>query len=165
LSSAARVHRSSGRRRRSCACAVALALALSSACSSSGTFGSGAGAQSAGSFQAGVARYRLRLRDNPVDPGQAFRCYGSCQDRTTPKSYFECLSQCPGFEITPGASCAKHEVPPLAACLTVRKVPVSSEPAAGQIVLAVLGTFLLVVGAASLCAASTSQCGYVQGPY
>jgi hypothetical protein len=44
-----------------------------------------------------AARYRLLLRENPVDPGQAFRCYGQCQSQTSPQGYLQCLAECPGF--------------------------------------------------------------------
>ncbi|HEV8245044.1 MAG TPA: hypothetical protein VGP93_04725 [Polyangiaceae bacterium] len=142
---------------------VALLLALCLACSSSARRAAPSSSPPAGSGD-DVVRYRLRLRHNPVDPGEAFRCYGHCQEQTTPKGYFECLSQCPGFEITPGAYCAKDEVPPLAACLMVRRVPRSKEVPPGLVVLAVLGSFLLVVGAASLCSSSSSQCGTIQAP-
>jgi hypothetical protein len=52
----------------------------------------------------------------------------------------------------------------VAACLTVRKIPRQEPVPAGALVLATAGAFLLVVGAASLCAASSSQCGYVAVP-
>jgi hypothetical protein len=103
-------------------------------------------------------RYRLKLRHNPVDPGAAFRCYGTCQDAPSPKEYVECLSACPGFEKTPGMACDSMETPPEAACLTVRKVPLSKEPEPGLVVLAVVGQVALVVGAASVCKASNSRC-------
>jgi hypothetical protein len=106
-----------------------------------------------------VASYRLPLRDNPVDPGDAFRCYGHCQEETNPRQYLACLSDCPGFEITPGEACDAHDVPPVAACLTVRKIPNTEQVDSGLVVLAVVGSFLLVVGAVSLCASSHSQCG------
>jgi hypothetical protein len=114
---------------------------------------------------AGVARYRLELRHNRVSPGDAFRCYGRCQAEPTPQGYLECLGQCPGFEITADVSCAKYEVPPIAACVTVRKIPRQSEPPAGVVVLATVGAFLLVVGLSSLCASSSSQCGTVVPPF
>jgi hypothetical protein len=107
----------------------------------------------------GAIRYRLKLRHNPVDPGAAFRCFGACQEITSPKEYVECLSACPGFEKTPGMECAPSETPPEAACLTVRKVPKATEPDPGLVVLAVLGDVLLVVGAANVCKASASGCG------
>jgi hypothetical protein len=107
-----------------------------------------------------VVRYRLLLRENPVDPGEAFRCHGRCQTETSPIKYLECLATCPGFDITPNEYCSNYEVPPVAACLTVRRVPKTSEPDPGLVVLAVVGSFLLVVGAASLCSSSKSQCGY-----
>jgi hypothetical protein len=100
------------------------------------------------------------LRDNPVDSGEAFRCYGHCQDQTSPKGYLACLSQCPGFSVTPGEACDEHDVPPVAACLTVRKVPDTEQVGSDEVVLAVIGSFLLVVGLASLCATSHAQCGY-----
>jgi len=111
-------------------------------------------------------RYRLPLRNNPVDPGDAFRCYGACQPQTTPRGYLECLSACPGFEVAEHEVCAKDEVPPVAACITVHKIPAKPEaPPAGLIVLAVVGSFLLVIGADALCASSKSQCGYPRYPY
>jgi hypothetical protein len=112
-----------------------------------------------------VARYRLLLRDNPVDPGEAFRCHGHCQAENTPRGYLECLQECPGFEVTPNEYCSNTEVPPVAACLTVRRVPLSREPDKDLVVLAVIGSFMLVVGAASLCSASRSHCGSVYYPY
>jgi hypothetical protein len=111
-----------------------------------------------------ITRYRLLLRHNSVSPSDAFRCYNRCQPQTTPNGYLECLAECPGFEITPGETCAKYEVPPVAACLTVRKIPKTREVPPGVVVLAVVGSFLLVVGASSLCAASSSQCGAVPPP-
>jgi hypothetical protein len=105
-------------------------------------------------------RYRLLLRENPVDPGEAFRCYGSCQPQTTPRGYLECLSACPGFEITDHEYCSKDDVPPFAACVSVRKIPVKEEVPAGLMVLAVVGGFVLAVAAQSLCTSSQNQCGY-----
>ena len=106
-----------------------------------------------------TVRYRLLLRDNPVNPAEASRCYGSCQSARTPKAYVECLSACPGFETTPGEYCSNTEVPPVAACLTARKIPLGKETPPGLVVLAVVGQFALVVGAAALCNVSSSQCG------
>jgi|GEM_PF-1970686 len=108
----------------------------------------------------GVARYRLPLRYNAVDPGQAFRCYGQCQPQPTPGGYLQCLAACPGFEMTPGAHCAQDEVPPIAACFTVRQIPKQSEPSPGWVVLAVIANVALIVTLASVCASSSSQCGY-----
>jgi hypothetical protein len=105
-------------------------------------------------------RYRLLLRENPVSPQEASHCYAACQSAKTPKTYVECLSACPGFETTDGEYCSKTEVPPVAACLTVRKIPIAKETAPGLVVLAIVGQFALVVGAASLCSISSSQCGY-----
>jgi hypothetical protein len=106
-----------------------------------------------------TVRYRLLLRENPVSPQEASHCFAECQSTTTPKAYIECLSQCPGFETTDGEYCSNTEVPPVAACLTVRKIPVGKETPPGMIVLAVIGQVALVVGAASLCSISSSQCG------
>lgn len=107
----------------------------------------------------GATRYRLLLRDNPVNPGDAFRCYGSCQEARTPKDYVDCLSQCPGFEVTPDEYCSHTEVPPVAACLTVRRLPRKEKVDPGLVVLAVVGSFLLVVSAGALCNSARSQCG------
>lgn len=133
-------------------------VALAMACGGPASSRKRASAAKAGAVGS-VVRYRLLLRDNPVDPGEAFRCYGRCQDAVDPKAYLACLSECPGFEETHGATCAKYEVPPETACLTARQIPASSEVPPGLVVLAVIGTFMVVVGASSLCALSSSQCG------
>lgn len=112
-----------------------------------------------------AARYRLRLRENPVDPGQAFRCYGQCQSQEGPKGYLQCLTECPGFEITPGVRCGSDEVPPVAACFTVRQIPRQSEPEPGWVVLALVANVALIVTLASVCASSPSQCGYGYSQY
>lgn len=104
-------------------------------------------------------RYRLLLRENPVSPRDALHCFSGCQSSRTPSEYVDCLSQCPGFETTPDEYCSNTEVPPVAACLTVRKVPAGKEPPPGMVVLAIVGSVALVVGAASLCSISSSQCG------
>lgn len=111
-------------------------------------------------------RYRLLLRDNPVDPGEAFRCYGGCQSQATPVGYVNCLTTCPGFEKDPGFRCAEYEVPPVAACLTARKINTDDEVDPGLIVLGVLAGTAIVIGLASVCAASSSsQCNYPVGLY
>lgn len=112
-----------------------------------------------------VVRYKLPLRENPVDKHEASLCYAECQQETTPGDYLECLSECPGFEVTVGETCSKNDVPPVAACLVVRKMKQTTEPdQTGLVVLGVVGTFVLVVTAASLCASSSStQCGYEIG--
>lgn len=112
-----------------------------------------------------VVRYRLLLRDNPQDPHEAALCYGDCQSEDNPSDYLECLSACPGFEVTSGAACAKRDVPPVAACLVVRRVKETDASKDGLIVLGVVGTFVLVVTAASLCASSSTQCGYYEPGY
>jgi hypothetical protein len=109
-------------------------------------------------------RYRLLLRENRVSPSEASRCFAACQSAATPKSYVDCLTQCPGFESTPGEYCSNTEVPPVAACLTVRQIPATREPPAGLVVLAVVGQMALVVGAASLCSLSNSNCGLYPPP-
>lgn len=112
-----------------------------------------------------VTRYRLLLRDNPVDPGEAFRCYGRCQAQETPTGYLKCLIDCPGFEITQGAACERYEVPPVAACFNARRIPRRAEVEPGYVVIAVVANVALVVALASLCASSDSQCGYLYTPY
>jgi hypothetical protein len=104
-------------------------------------------------------RYRLKLRENPVSPSEASRCFSACQPAPTPTKYVECLRECPGFEATPDEYCSNTDVPPVAACLTVRKIPATQEPPPGMVVLAIVGTMALVVGAASLCSLSNSNCG------
>jgi hypothetical protein len=104
-------------------------------------------------------RYRLLIRDNPVSPTEAAHCFSACQAAATPNAYVDCLSACPGFETTPGEYCSKYDVPPAAACLTVRKVPAKEAIPPGLVVLAVIGQVALVVGAASLCALSETRCG------
>jgi hypothetical protein len=135
---------------------LGLLLALCLACSSNSPGGKTGDDLS----DPGAARYRLPLRHNAVDPGAAFRCYGQCQSQPSPVGYLQCLGQCPGFEITDGVRCAEGDVPPLAACFTVRKIPKQSEPSQGWVVLAVLANVALIVGLASVCASSASQCGY-----
>jgi hypothetical protein len=110
-----------------------------------------------------AARYRLLLRDNPVDPGQAFRCYGQCQSQRSPQGYLQCIAACPGFEVTQGMRCADRDVPPVSACFTVRQIPKQSEPSAGWVVLAVIADVALIVTLASVCASSSAQCGYGYG--
>ncbi len=107
-----------------------------------------------------AVRYRLRLRDNPVDPGEAFRCYGRCQSEVTARGYFECLRACPGFEETPGMRCDVTEVPPETACFTVRKLPATQAIPTDMVVLAVVADVALVVALTSLCASSSHECGY-----
>ena len=141
------------------ACLVTLAMACSGPASSRKR-ASAAKAGTAGS----VVRYRLLLRENKVDSGEAFRCYGHCQDELDSKAYLACLSACPGFEVTHGAVCEKYEIPPEAACLTARQIPASTVVPPGLVVLAVIGAVMVVVGASSLCALSSSQCGAYATP-
>jgi hypothetical protein len=119
---------------------------------------------SAGAGQtAEVTRYRLLLQQNPVDPGQALRCYGACQSQDSPEKYLSCLAECPGFEQTPGVACAPNEVPPFAACFTARPLAAGSEPNRSSVVIAVVGDIPLVVGLASVCASQTEPCAYTGG--
>jgi hypothetical protein len=111
-----------------------------------------------------VIRYRLLLRNNPVSSRDASRCFAECQPAPTPKQYIQCLQLCTGFEETPGEVCSNTDKPPEAACFNVRKVPAKTEPSPGMVVLAVVGEVALVVGAASLCSVSSSQCGWPLPP-
>lgn len=135
---------------------LSLLLAVCIACSS----GTSGGKSADDLSDPDAARYRLPLRHNAVDPGAAFRCYGQCQSQPSPVGYMQCLAECPGFEITDGVRCAAADVPPVAACFTVRKIPKQSEPSPGWVVLAVVANVALIVGLASVCASSASQCGY-----
>lgn len=106
-----------------------------------------------------TVRYRLLLRDNHVDKGEAFRCYGACQTQATPRAYVDCLTECPGFERDPGFMCAEYEVPPVAACLTVRKVKAQNELDPSLVILGKIGETALVIGLSSVCASMSSpQC-------
>ncbi|MES1187922.1 MAG: hypothetical protein ABUL60_29155 [Myxococcales bacterium] len=109
-------------------------------------------------------RYRLLLRGNPVSSADAAHCFAQCQSAETPNKYVDCLSACPGFETTPGEYCSNTDVPPEAACLTVRVISAKKEPPAGVVVLAIIGEVALVVGAASLCSISSTQCGMQMPP-
>lgn len=111
-----------------------------------------------------TVRYRLQLRDNHVDRGEAFRCYGACQKQATPRGYVDCLTECPGFERDPGFMCADYEVPPVAACLTVRKVKADDELDPSLVVLSTIGQTALVIGLVSVCASMGSpQCDDTTG--
>ena len=145
-----------------CRAIIACLLSLTLACSGCASSRKRASAPKAA--RGSVVRYRLLLRDNKVDSGEAFRCYGQCQDAASPKEYLACLATCPGFEVTHGATCQPYEVPPETACLTARKLPASAEVPPGYVVLAVIGTVMVVVGASSLCALSGSQCGSLAVP-
>jgi hypothetical protein len=105
---------------------------------------------------ADLISYRLPLRDNPVDPGGAFRCHGRCQAQRTPRAYLECLAQCPGFEVNEGVACAHGDVPPVARCITARKVRLS-EQVDPRLMVAVIGEIAIVVALATLC--TTGSCG------
>jgi hypothetical protein len=156
---------SNWRRRATRGLSVGLGLLLSLSLSCGGTpRRKGAGYPRPPDPRDNATRYRLRLRENAVDPGEAFRCFGSCQEQQTPKGYLDCLSRCPGFEVTQHEYCTKDEVPPVAACFTVRKIKRTPKPPDALVVIAVIGSFLLVIGAESLCATAHSQCGYSSYP-
>lgn len=103
-----------------------------------------------------VVRYRLPLRENPIDSGEAFRCYGACQPEETPVAYLQCLRQCPGFDTTHGVVCADYEVPPYAACLTARKLRPDEELDPGWVALGTAAGVVIAVSLASLCSSSSS---------
>jgi hypothetical protein len=151
--------RSRAPRWRSALCCRRFAVLLLQALACAGSQGSGVGSPaSSEGGSAGLVRYRLPLRHNSVDAGQALRCYADCQSKQTPPEYLECLKACPGFETTPGSACEPNEVPPLAACFTARQLEPSSEPQPGSVVIGVLSGFTFVVGLASVCASSETQC-------
>lgn len=121
-------------------------------------------AASAGGDDPDAVRYRLQLHGNAVDPAAAFRCYGECQSAQTPERYLACLSECPGFEVTQGVTCSRTEVPPETVCLTGRKLRPKEQVSAAEVVVATIAGIAIVVAAASLCASSSSQCGYYRVP-
>ncbi len=112
-------------------------------------------------YDPNVARYSLPLRHNPVDPGEAFRCFGSCQKEEAPDIYLKCLSTCPGFEVTQGRACEVDEVPPLAACITARRLERKEELPPGFIVVATIAHVALIVALAS---ASDPNAAYYFAP-
>ena len=139
---------------------LAIVLTVTSACGGSGGSANTAHLRT----DEDAVRYRLPLRDNPIDRREAALCYAECQGERDPSDYLGCLAECPGFEVTPGEVCSRNDVPPVAACLVVRKVTKREQTNDGLIVLGVVGTFALVVTAASLCASSASHCGYYETP-
>ncbi len=140
---------------------LSLALGLLVALSCGGGHG---GASSAASYDPDVARYRLLLRHNPVDPGAAFRCYGGCQTHNEPDAYLTCLAQCPGFEVTKGVACAPDEVPPVAACITARRLPDQEETSTGYKVVAVVANVALIVALGVACSQSSTCGAYYYAP-
>jgi hypothetical protein len=115
---------------------------------------------SATRYNPDVARYRLLLRDNPVDSGAALRCYSECQTQVTPEGYLACLTKCPGFEVEKGVACASYEVPPEAACITARRLPNRQETDPGYKVIATIAGVVLMVSLGVTCASSsTARCG------
>jgi len=144
--------------------AVALALPLGSTLT--GCSGNKKRSASGARSDPDVVRYRLPLRENPIDSGEAFRCYGACQPEETPTGYLQCLRQCPGFDTTHGVTCADYEVPPYAACLTARKLRPDEELAPGWVALGTVAGVIIAVSLASLCSssASCSNWGYTGYP-
>jgi hypothetical protein len=135
------------------ALSVALMLLLSLSCG-----GARKGGTRPTKYDPNVARYRLLLRDNPIDSGAAFRCYGACQDLTKPDAYLDCLSKCPGFEVTKGVACAPYELPPEAACLTARRLPNIQKADPAYKVVAVIAGVALIVALGVPCT-SSATCG------
>jgi hypothetical protein len=115
----------------------------------------------------GVVRYRLLIHGNPVDPAQAFRCYGGCRQAPTEEIYLECLSQCPGFEVEAGARCGPDEGIPNSVCIVRGPPTPREETAPGAVVAAVLLNVVVLFSLASFCTSSPSQCGFGYGyrPY
>ena len=133
---------------------VILMLSLSLSCGGART-----GAKRATTkFSPDVARYRLLLRENPIDPAAAFRCYGSCQSLDKPDTYLGCLTKCPGFEVTKGFACAPYELPPDAVCITARRLPDRQEIGPDYKVVAVIANVALIVALGVACTSSTT-CG------
>jgi hypothetical protein len=102
----------------------------------------------------------LRIHGNPVDQGEAFRCYSGCRQAPTEMTYLACLSQCPGFEADAGLACGPDEGIPNSVCIVRRPFEPKNEPPPGVIVAAVLLNVVLLFSLASLCNSSASQCGY-----
>lgn len=134
--------------------ALSLSLALTSGLVACG--GSKKRSASGARLDPDVVRYRLPLRENPIDSGEAFRCYGACQPEETPVAYLQCLRQCPGFDTTHGVVCADYEVPPYAACLTARKLRPDEELDPGWVALGTAAGVVIAVSLASLCSSSSS---------
>ncbi len=130
-----------------------LTLSLSLSCG-----GARKGASKPPKYDLNVARYRLLLRENPIDSGEAFRCYGGCQEHTQPDAYLECLSKCPAFEVTKGVACAPYELPPEAACITARRLPAKQEIDPAYKVVAVVAGVALIVALGVPCTSLTT-CG------
>jgi hypothetical protein len=115
---------------------------------------------SSSKYNPDVARYRLLLRDNPVDSGAALHCYSECQTQDVPAGYLSCLSKCPGFEVQKGAACEPYEIPPEAACITARRLPNRQEIDPGYKVIAIVAGVALVVFLGAACnSSSSSSCG------
>ena len=135
------------------ALSLLLMLTLSLSCG-----GARKGASKPPKYDPNVARYRLLLRENPIDSGEAFRCFGACQELTQPDAYLECLSKCPAFEVTKGVACAPYEVPPETACITARRLPAKQEIDAAYKVVAVIAGVALIVALGVPCTSSIT-CG------
>lgn len=141
--------------RRGLSRALSLMLVLSTAC------GEKKPAKIQVKYDPNVASYSLPLRNNPVDPGEAFRCFGSCQEQEAPDVYLKCLSTCPGFEVTQGRACEIDEIPPVSACITARRLERKDELPPGFVVVATIAHVALIVALAS---ASDPNAGYYFTP-
>ncbi len=148
------MHRRAGAR----ALSLLLMLTLSLSCG-----GARKGASKPPKYDLNVARYRLLLRENPIDSGEAFRCYGACQDLTQRDAYLECLSKCPAFEVTKGVACAPYELPPESACITARRLPTKQEIDPAYKVVAVIAGVALIVALGVPCTSSTTCGAYYYG--
>ena len=131
---------------------VSLLLALSLACAGSAK----SKAKKRSKYDPNVARYRLLLRANPVDPGEAFRCHGGCQELTAPDEYLGCLTKCPAFEVTQGYACAPVDVPPVAACITARRLNSKDEIPPGFAVIGVIANIALIAALVSVSAPNSN---------
>jgi hypothetical protein len=108
----------------------------------------------------GAVRYRLPLHDNPVSGFEALRCYSGCRQAATEATYIECLSVCPGFEVTRGFTCGADDGLPNSVCLV--SLPPERKRETDPVMVAgmVLG-FALILSLPAICSASGSQCyGY-----
>lgn len=80
--------------------------------------------------------------------------------KATQGELLECLADCPGFEVTPGAVCGSAEGPPRSVCIThrVELRPAAPEADPGLVLVAVIADFILYVGLAAACAVNEPGC-------
>jgi len=117
----------------------------------------GASPDAATPSNAVTTRYRLALRDNPVDPAGAVACFDACQVEQSEQDYIACLRHCPGFEVTPGAACGGEEVLHHTVCFTLRAEP---EPPSetGETIAALIGVGAATVVAIAVCSRPHVHC-------